>query len=73
MNVRLDRRLGRIWFVVEQRLSNSVTSTYQNEAGFPVGAKLTNDGNLYIAQDVLGYTTPMSAEDQIKLAANDTD
>jgi hypothetical protein len=53
--------------------NNSVTSTYQNEAGFPVGAKLTNDGNLYIAQDALGYTTPMDAEEQIKLAAKYAD
>lgn len=53
--------------------NNSVTSTYQNEAGFPVGAKVDNEGNLFIAQDVLGYTTPMDAEEQIKLAAKYAD
>lgn len=31
------------------------------------GAKVDNQGNLYISRDLLGYSTPMSAEQQLEL------
>lgn len=47
---------------------SSDAPTYDNPA-----SPSNNQGNLYIAQDALGYTTPMDAEEQIKLAAKYAD
>lgn len=44
--------------------SSSIPTRQENPA-----SPFNNRGNLYIAQDALGYNTPMSAEDQIKLAS----
>ena len=58
--------------------NNFVRSTYQSTPNssnngenttYQAGPRSdTNQGNLYVAQE-LGYTTPMNAEDQIKLAS----
>ena len=49
--------------------SSTTVGGYDNDPNnsFQAGARISNDGNIYISRDLLGYQTPMSAEEQLKL------
>ncbi|MGL5922183.1 hypothetical protein [Chroococcidiopsis sp.] len=52
---------------IESSTSAGSIDTSDRDNSFQAGARIGNDGNIYISRDLLGYQTPMSAEEQLKL------
>lgn len=58
---------------IESSTSAGSFDNSKPEDNFQVGAKVGDDGNLYISEKLLGYRTPMSAEEQLKLVEKYSD